>query len=163
MNWQGDLWTLALFRLNPIKTKKRSPGPGPFRSGDWKHIAERMLKNRQIILHTDGADPTNLPYLGSHDNVVHKRKKVQVRGKTMWIKPHYTKVCSHKLPDGKVLKVKAGTQIVDRFWGHLRSYVKHTHPQSRVGLACSKGACCPVDLLATNARICGQPLAPCCA
>ena len=123
---RGRPETLALFRLNPIKTKKRAPGPGPLRRRDWKPIAEKMLRNRQIILHTDGARSYKLALPGVfHDHVVHKKKRVKVRGKTMWIKPHYTKVCSHKLPDGKVLKVKAGTQIVDRFWGHLRAHLKY--------------------------------------
>ena len=123
---RGRPETLALFRLNPIKTKKRAPGPGPLRRRDWKPIAEKMLRDRQIILHTDGARSYKLALPGVfHDHVVHKKKRVKVRGKTMWIKPHYTKVCSHKLPDGKVLKVKAGTQIVDRFWGHLRAHLKY--------------------------------------
>ncbi len=47
--------SLSLFRLKPKNTKKRAPGPGPIRRGDWKPTADKVLKNRQVILHTDGA------------------------------------------------------------------------------------------------------------
>ena len=60
-----------------------------------------------------------------HDNVIHKKKKVVIGGKTTWIKPRYTKMWAHTLPDGKKLKVKAGTQIIDLFFGNLRAYLKH--------------------------------------
>lgn len=48
-----------------------------------------------------------------------------VEGKATWVKPRYTKIWTHILPNGRKLKVKAGTQIIDRFWGHLRTYLKH--------------------------------------
>ena len=44
----------------------------------------------------------------------------------VWVKPHYTKVYNLKLPNKKTLKVKSGTQIIDRFWGHVRTHIKHT-------------------------------------
>ena len=53
------------------------------------------------------------------------KKRKLVNGKMVWTKPHFTKVYTHTLPDGKKLKVKSGTQIIDRFWGHLRSYLKY--------------------------------------
>lgn len=37
----------------------------------------------------------------------------------------YTKLCTHPLPNGKEIRVKAGTQVIDRFWGHVRAYLKH--------------------------------------
>ena len=60
-----------------------------------------------------------------HDNVVHKKKRVVVAGKATWVNPRYTKSWTHTLPGGKKLHVRAGTQIIDRFWGHLRTYLKH--------------------------------------
>lgn len=51
-------------------------------------------------------------------------RRVMVTGKPMWVKPHYTKIWKHKLPNGQKVTVKAGTQIIDRFWGHLRTYLK---------------------------------------
>ena len=81
-----------------------------------------MLQGRNVILHTDGARSYKLKIQGVlHDNVVHKKKKVTVKGKTAWVKPHYTRICSHALPDGQTTKVVAGTQIIDRFWQHVRT------------------------------------------
>ena len=62
------------------------------------------------------------------DEQVHmpqKKKKVTVKGKTACVKPHYTRICSHALPDGQTMKVVAGTQIIDRFWQHVRTYSKN--------------------------------------
>ena len=53
------------------------------------------------------------------------RRKEFVNGKETWVRPHYTKLCTHTLPGGKTIRVKAGTQVIDRFWGHLRAYLKH--------------------------------------
>ena len=54
-----------------------------------------------------------------------------MKGKTAWVKPHYTRICSHALPDGQTIKVVAGTQIIDRFWQHVRTYLKNA--QRKVG------------------------------
>jgi hypothetical protein len=48
-----------------------------------------------------------------HDNVVHKKKRVLINGKQTWVRPHYTKLCTHDLPNGKKIRVKAGTQVID--------------------------------------------------
>ncbi len=131
---RGNPKTLCLYRLSPKLTKARSPGPGPIRRADWKPIAKRVLQGRNVILHTDGARTYKLKMQGVlHDNVVHKKKKVTVKGKTAWVKPHYTRICSHTLPDGQTIKVVAGTQIIDRFWQHVRTYLKNT--QRKVGSA----------------------------
>ena len=58
-----------------------------------------------------------------HDAVRHSKKKVKVKGTWILKKPVYTKVWYHKLPDGKTLKVKAGTQIIDRAWRFIRSHL----------------------------------------
>ena len=42
------------------------------------------------------------------------------------MKLHFTKVYKLKMPNKKTLKVKSGTQIIDRFWGHLQAHVKYT-------------------------------------
>jgi hypothetical protein len=103
-------------------------GPGPIRKTDWKPIASKFLQNKNVILHTDGAKAYKLRVPGVlHDNVVHKKQKVFIKGKATWVKPNCTKIWTHKLPNSKkTLTVKAGTQIIDRFWGHLRTYLKHT-------------------------------------
>ena len=123
---RGHPETLFLFRLKPKATTVRAPGPGPIRKTDWKPVAWKILKDRSVILHTDGAKAYKMAVPGVlHDNVVHKKKRIMVRGKATWVKPRYTKGWIHTLPGGKKLHVKAGTQIIDRFWGHLRTYLKH--------------------------------------
>ena len=116
----------SLFRLKPKNTQKRAPGPGPIRRRDWKPTADKVLKNRQVILHTDGARAYKMHIPGvARYNVIHKKKKILQGGKYIWVKPHYTKVYKHKLPCGKSVQVKSGTQIIDRFWQHLRAYPKY--------------------------------------
>ncbi|CAK0910510.1 unnamed protein product, partial [Prorocentrum cordatum] len=83
--------TLVLTRLDPCTTKRRAPGPGPIRKRDWKPIAKRHLENREVVLHTDGAKAYKLKIPKVlHDNVVHMKKKVTLRGVTRWIKPKYS-------------------------------------------------------------------------
>ena len=117
--------TLVLTRLDPCRTKRRAPGPGPIRKRDWKPIAKRHLENREVVLHTDGAKAYKLKIPKVlHDNVVHMKKKVTVRGVTRWIKPKYSEVVAHRLPTGEQLYTKSGTQIIDRFWAHLRKHLQ---------------------------------------
>ena len=157
---RGRPSSLVLFRLNPILTKKRSPGPGPIRKRDWQPIAKKHIAGRKVILHSDGARAykLRLPDV-RHCNVVHKKKRIVINGKAsnsdlncfncllrdlldsvipvcqaVWVKPHYTKQYDVKLPDGKKVRVKSGAQIIDRFWNTLRSHLKHTNriPGSQV-------------------------------
>ena len=79
------------------------------------------LANRQVVLHTDSAKSYRAKVKGVlHDTVVHCKKKHLVKGKAKWAAPQYVRVVSHKLPGGKVLKVKAGTQHIDRAWRFLK-------------------------------------------
>ena len=55
-------------------------------------------------------------------------------GKWVWTKPSFVKVVSHKLPDGKHLKVKAGTQHIDRCWKFLKERLSKG-PGCRAGMA----------------------------
>ena len=116
---------LVLVRLQPNRTKVRAPGPGAMRKRDWKPIANRFLKNRQVILHTDGARAYTMKVPSViHDNVVHRRKLIKRGSKNIWVKPAFTKVMTHKFPDKSTLRVKAGTQVIDRFWRHLRAHLE---------------------------------------
>ena len=123
---RGRPETLVLTRLNPKKTSKIAPGPGPMRRTDWEPFACRRLQNKNVILHTDGARAYRLRLPGVlHDNVVHMKKKMKVNGVWVWIKPAFTKVVEHILPDTKKkLRVKAGTQVIDRLWRHVRSFLE---------------------------------------
>ena len=121
----GDPSTLVLTRLQPINTKPRAPGPGPIRKRDWEPIANRHLKGKRVVLHTDGARAYKMKVEGVlHDNVVHAKKRVVVNGKTVWLRPKFTKTVTHTLPDKKKLTVKAGTQIIDRIWRHVRAHLE---------------------------------------
>ncbi|CAE7637057.1 unnamed protein product [Symbiodinium sp. CCMP2592] len=107
--------SLRLFKLEPKLTKKRAPGPGLIRKRDWKGIGMKLLANSKVVLHSDGAKAYKLKIPEViHCNVVHQKKKVKINGKVHWIKPHYTKVYKVKLPNGNLLSVKSGTQIIDR-------------------------------------------------
>lgn len=143
---RGRANTLVLFCLQPSDTKPRSPGPGPIRRREWRPIAMKHLKVRQVILHTDGAKAYKLGMSGViHDNVVHKKKKILVNGKQTWVRPHYTKLCTHTLPNGKKTRVKAGTQVIDRFWGHVRAAFTSSRGLLRIE---AQNSCSPVDVLA---------------
>ncbi|CAE7639351.1 unnamed protein product, partial [Symbiodinium sp. CCMP2456] len=124
---RGSPKTLRLVQLQPPLTKTRSPGPGPIRKKDWKPIAEKLLAGRHIVLHTDGARAYKLKLdKVAHCNVVHKKKKIKIGNKVMWVKPHFTKVYQLSIPGGKTLRVKSGTQIIDRCWRHLREHIKNS-------------------------------------
>jgi len=63
--------------------------------------------------------------LHDHDNVCHSKKRIGHGGRSgWWNKPTFVKTVTHTLPDGQKLRVKAGTQIIDRFWRHLRSHLE---------------------------------------
>ncbi|CAK0830442.1 unnamed protein product [Prorocentrum cordatum] len=129
---RGNRKTLVLTRLKPSLTKQRAPGPGAIRLPDWTPFAHKNLSNRNVVLHTDGAKTYKVKVEGMlHDHVVHQRKRlvkngkpVKKNGRQVWVKPTYAKKFQHKLPGGRVLKCKGGTQIIDRFWQHLRGFIK---------------------------------------
>ena len=119
---------MMLNRLNPKLTKQRSPGPGAIKKVDWKPFADKHLKGTNVILHTDGARTYMMKVDGViHDNVVHKKKQIKLKsGRKIWVNPKYVRVISHKLPGiRKRLKVKAGTQIIDRAWAHFHAFLKY--------------------------------------
>ena len=56
------------------------------------------------------------------------RKSGEKNGKWHWTKPNFVKVKVHKLPGGKTLKVKCGTQLIDRCWKFIKERLsKGTH------------------------------------
>ncbi len=129
---RGAPHTLLLTRLQPKKTKKGAHGPGPIRIPDWVPIAEKYLMGRKVILHTDGARTYSLKVDGVlHDHVVHQKKPLKVgdklvrkSGRLVWITPQYVRLFTHRLPGGRRLKVKGGTQVIDKAWQHLRDAIK---------------------------------------
>ncbi|CAJ1344908.1 unnamed protein product [Effrenium voratum] len=123
---RGKPSTLVLSRLNPALTVKRAPGPGAIRKIDWTPLAERHLKNTRVMLHTDAAKSYKAKISGVyHDAVIHCKKLVTQRnGKRVWKAPQYVKVVNHTMRDGTKLKVKAGTQHIDRAWRFIKDRLK---------------------------------------
>ena len=123
---RGRPETLILRKLQPKITVKRAPGPGAIRKIEWKALGSELLQDRKVILHTDSAKSykLKLPRV-LHDKVVHCKKRVKVNGKWQWQRPHYVWIVTHKLPGtkGKTLKVKSGTQVIDRCWRFLKERV----------------------------------------
>ena len=117
--------SLILERLNPPRTYKRAPGPGAVRRVEWKHLAMKHLRNRRVVFHTDSAKSYKLRVDGVlHDRVVHAKKRVLVKGKFIWKAPDYVKVVEHRVPGRrKPLRVKAGTQIIDRAWRFMKDRI----------------------------------------
>ncbi|CAE7361836.1 CCR3, partial [Symbiodinium necroappetens] len=92
---------------------------------EWLPIARKYLKGKRVILHTDAARSYTTKVEGVlHDNVVHAKKRILVKGKMCWVRPNYVKAVTHKLPgkSGKseTVQVKAGTQVIDRAWRFLK-------------------------------------------
>ena len=114
-----------LVRLKPQITKRRAPGPGAIRKAEWKPIANRWLQDTCVILHSDSARSYKSKISGVlHDAVVHQKKKVKINGKWVWKLPKYVTMKTHKLPSGRKIKTKAGTQVIDRAWRFLKDRVK---------------------------------------
>ena len=68
-NVRGTHLTPSSCKLNPKLSKPNSPGPGAIQSTDWAPIANKHLKNRAVVLHTDGARAYNLKVEGLlHDH-----------------------------------------------------------------------------------------------
>ena len=122
---RGKPETLVLHRLKPPRTVQRAPGPGAVRKVEWRPFAQRWLQDKKVILHTDSAKSYRLRLPGVlHDRVVHCKKRVKVRGVWKWLVPRYTKIVTHKVPNSKkTLRVKSGTQIIDRCWRFLKDRV----------------------------------------
>ena len=119
---RGAPETLVLTKLNPAMTVPRAPGPGAIRKVDWKPLALKHIANRNAILHTDSARSYKMKLSGVvHDAVVHKKKRVKKNGKWVWLKPTFVRISKHKLPDGRRISCKAGTQIVDRAWKFIKA------------------------------------------
>ena len=79
---RGRPSSLRLFRLEPPLTAPRAPGPGPIRKHDWSDIGKRLLRDRHVVLHTDGARAYKLRIPGvMHCNVVHKKKRITINKK----------------------------------------------------------------------------------
>ena len=123
---RGKPHTLVLGKLSPKLTRTRAPGPGAIRKTEWKTIANQILVNRKVVLHTDSAKSYKLKMPGViHDRVVHCKKRIKVNGVYRWTSPKYVNLVTHNIPGTKKkLRVISGTQIVDRAWRFLKDRLK---------------------------------------
>ncbi|CAE7863483.1 unnamed protein product [Symbiodinium microadriaticum] len=115
-------------------TLKRAPGPGAIRRIERKQIGTKLLKDRNVVLHTDSAKSYKLviPRV-IHDRVVHCRKRVKKNGEYTWMQPKYVSIVKHTLPKSKkILSVKSGTQVIDRCWRFLKDRI-HINQHSKAG------------------------------
>ncbi|CAK0831513.1 unnamed protein product, partial [Prorocentrum cordatum] len=119
---RGRPESLVLAKTTAAPTVKRAPGPGAIRKVDWAPLANRYLKGRRIILHTDRAKSYAMRVEGVlHDSVRHCKKRAKKNGKWVWMKPCYARLATHKLPCGRKLRTKAGSQVIDSAWKYIRS------------------------------------------
>ena len=88
-------------------------------------IADKWLKDKQVLLHTDSARAYKAKTWGVlHASVVHKKRQVWVGGGWVWEQPTYVKMTKVILPKQKRLTVKVGTQAVDRAWKFIKTHLE---------------------------------------
>ncbi|CAE7795688.1 unnamed protein product [Symbiodinium sp. CCMP2592] len=105
---------------------KGSTGPaGPISKEDWKRIGSRYLKNRKILLHSDGARAYRYVKIPGVVTDAVKNKK---------LRPVYAALWKHRLPrdqakalagslkqsETDVMWVQKGTQLIDNVWRQWR-------------------------------------------
>lgn len=132
---RGDRKSLILAKMKIkstyVKRKGKGQGsivsPGPISKAEWKPIADKFVKLRKILLHSDGARAyrfTKIPGVVT-DSVKHKRPR-----------PIYTALWRHVLPkdqmkahtslaklaasEKETVWVKKGTQLIDNVWRQLK-------------------------------------------
>ena len=121
---RGRPESLVLWKTQSDGTEANAPGPGAIKKTDWAPFLKGRLEDRQVILHSDGARSYKMRASGLvHDHVRHCKKRKKIGGKWVWLKPIYSKVVTHKLPDGSTISVKAGTQIIDRAWRFIKTLI----------------------------------------
>ena len=121
---RGEPGSLKLIQMPIRKSKERAPGPGPITLQLWRPLAKKYLEGRSLILHTDSARAykETIPSV-KHTSVVHQKKKI--KGK--WIHPKFVETHKIRLPGGRCLCVRSGTQTIDGFWAHLKKQVMRCH------------------------------------
>ena len=121
---RGHPQTLVL--LKPALAALRGPRPGAIRKTEWTPLARKWLQDSKVILHTDAAKSYRVKVAGVvHDNVVHCKKRIKVKGKWRWQRPTYVRMTSHRPLPGtkKTVKVKVGTQTIDRAWRYFKDRI----------------------------------------
>jgi hypothetical protein len=117
---------LVLEELPMRLTELRAPGAGPIRVEDCLRLSKKWCVDRKLIIHSDSAKSYKRKVRGClHDAVVHKKRRAFINGRWKWLKPVYTKLVKHRLPNTrKTIQVQAGTQYIDGFWRILRATIR---------------------------------------
>ncbi|CAK0811104.1 unnamed protein product, partial [Prorocentrum cordatum] len=96
---------LVPWKIQTDGAETNAPGPGAIKKSDWALSLKGRLEHRKVILHSDGTRSYKMRATGvARDSVVHCVKRKKIGGKWVWLKPIYTKVVTHKLPDGSTIK-----------------------------------------------------------
>ena len=111
--------------LNPAENSEASSGSGAVHKVESQPLGRRHLQGRCVVFHADSAKSYKLHLEGAvHDNVIHARKRVMVNRRWVWKPPTYVQVPKHSIPGrSKPLRVKSGTQIVDRAWRLIKDRI----------------------------------------
>ncbi|CAK0869500.1 unnamed protein product, partial [Prorocentrum cordatum] len=126
---RGEPDAVVLFKTESDRAAKNAPGPGAVKKSDWQPFLSSRLKDRKVISRSGSAGGREMRALGVlHDAAIHCGGRVGRGGKLARIKPVCSKIAEHKLPIGNALKVKAGAQIIDGAWKHVRK--RHLPPAS---------------------------------
>ncbi|CAK0846225.1 unnamed protein product [Prorocentrum cordatum] len=116
--------SLVLWKTQSDGTEANAPGPGAIKKTGWAPFQKSRLEKSEVILHSDGARSYKMRASGLvRDHVVHCKKRKNIGRKWVWLKPVYSKVATHKLPDGSKIRVKAGAQIIDRAWRSIKTLI----------------------------------------
>ena len=73
---RGHPESLIIYRLPDRYTKKRAPGPGPIRLGDWKPTAENICPDVALCYIRTALEPTHGVCLGSLKRRLHTKKQI---------------------------------------------------------------------------------------
>ena len=124
MVWPCSTWEAKDPRLEPLESFldcSSRTRPWAYLQAGLTPLGKKWLANCNIVFHTDSAKAYKLKMPGVlHDSVVHQKKRVKKNGKWQWTKPNFVNLQSHKLPGGKSLKAKCGTQQIDRCWKFIK-------------------------------------------
>ena len=128
MGWARRTWSSRIIGLGSIEAPSDHHSCARARrdpQGGLETTCRSIAQRSPMILHTDSARSYKAKVRGVlHDSVVHQKKRVKVRGKFVWKSPNFVKLVTHKLPCGKKLRVKAGTQIIDRTWRFIKDRLR---------------------------------------
>ncbi|CAE7252415.1 unnamed protein product, partial [Symbiodinium necroappetens] len=84
------------------------------------HNPNKTMKWEQWLGMVPRGKPSSLVLFRLRSLTTHKRAP----GKKVWKPPTFVRLAKHKLPNGRKITVKAGTQVIDRAWRFLKERVK---------------------------------------